>query len=335
MLEKLISNTNLLRAVDEGIITLSETSSAVIDALNSKQVSEIQKPDIAFLSKMKTPVNTEEENRFYQVEQFVIEASDFLNKNLDWTIQRKNWKRFLILENDNTQIFEIIEQRWNIIIAKNPITKMHIIYKFEWEKSDKNNHILWWLDNITKTHIDWYYEVTWNNSYWWIYFPNDEKIINGKNYYYVWQNWETKHLWDFKNVWDLKQFWDTVYFEWSNHDSKNIVIHNWSWVNKIPYWWNIPRESESWRYFLHIINNIWNQQQNEKHSLFDLCLLIYVFQNADEFTFELKNEWWKEILWNEIEWDFKEKRRIFPWYRIKKIKQYLYGLHFGNKYIKD
>lgn len=319
MTEKL-KNNDVIKAINEGNISLSEVIEEVNRKLNETKIWEIQGSDLPFIEKMKTKTSESENLRFIQVDQFVKDVSEFLSDKFSETIQTKNWKRFLVLWDNNDNIYEIIEKRWKAVIAYNPITKMHIIYKYIWEKSQENDFELSGLDKVSKTHIDWYYEVTWTNSYWWLHFPWDKKIVKWRNYYYIWENWDTKHLWDYKDVWDLKQFWPAVYFTSKNsYNFKKIVINNVYKTIEIPYWWTLEKKSESWKYFLHIINNIWSQIQSEKHSLYDLDLWNCIFKGADIFEYE--NKWDDEnnqIIWNHIIWAFRKKRKFLPWFRLEK-----------------
>ncbi len=321
-----LSNKDIIETVEKWTISLSEVIKAVNEKLNKTTIWEVHLKALPTIEKMKTPANKQEITRFNEVEEFLKNTANFRNdKALEQTLQELNWKKYLVLWDDD--IFEIKEQRWDVYIAYHPIKQKYIIYKFAWENSDKNTSLLWGLDSIKTTDIDWYYNISstkiemWSIA-WGTPQPEERKEFN---YYYIWKWWDTKYFGDYKHVSDLKQFWNATFFKWAtsnNQGFNKLVVHNWEKVKKIQSWYENTRKSESGRNLLHIIYNIWSL--NVTSSLFDLDTMEFVFEWANEFKADINfPENWVWTFWNDISYTFYEKRKWLGkilWYKKTKTQ---------------
>ncbi len=311
-----LSNKDIIKTVENWTITLSEAIQAINDKLNNTTVWEVPLEALPTIEHLKTPANEQEIVRFNEVEEFLKNTASFRNdKALEQTLQELNWKKYLVLWDDN--IFEIKEQRWDVYIAYHPIKQMYIIYKFVGENSGKNTSLSWWLDNIKKTNIDWYYNISSTKtvmcSYAWSKAVAEER--KEYNYYYIWKWWDTKYFWDYKSVSDLKQFWNATFFKWATSNNQvfnKLVVHNWDKIEKIPNWHEIKVKSESGKHLLYLIYNLWNLYTPKTHSLFDLDAMKYIFEKADEFNINIKD--WEDgiwIIWNNSNYTTREERTWF------------------------
>lgn len=319
-----LSNKDIIETIEKWTISLSEVIQAVNEKLNKTTYWEVPLEALSTIKniknlptivKMKAPATEQEIARLNEVEEFLKNTASFRNnKTLEQTLQESNWKKYLVLWDDN--IFEIKEQRWNIYIAYDQVKQIYIIYKFVGEKSDKNTSLLWGLKNIEKTNIDWYYDISSSKivmcSYAWSEVVPEER--KESNYYYIWKWWDAKSFGDYKHVSDLQQFWNATFFKWATSNNQifnELVIHNWEEVKKIPNWHEFKFRSKNGKHLLYISYNLWNPHITTTPSLFDLDTMEFIFEKADEFKFDIK-DWWEYniwILWDNSSYTIYEKRK--------------------------
>lgn len=322
-----ISKNDILEAAEDWVISLSELTLAIQDRLNNTLVWDTPIKALPIIQKIKTPTTTKETDRLNEVETYLNNTADLRSNSNKPTLQESNWVVYLALWEDN--IFEVREQRWDVYIAYHPIKQMYIVYKFLWEDSDQNTSLLWWLNSIDKTNIDWYYKFNSSrniefSSPWSVFWRSDVKK-HETSYYFISENWETQSFWDYKSVSELKKHWKAVFFTWYTSwvEDDLLVIHNWDKVEKIPSWWNVTRKSVSWKNLLWIQYNLWNNNKDTKHTLIDLDNMNIIFEQADKFTF---NVWDSENgVWtfeDEISWEFYEKRQWVAKLLWKKVIRY-------------
>lgn len=197
-----------------------------------------------------------------------------------------------------------------------------IIYKFLWEDSDQNTCLLWWLNKVDETNIEWYYVVSSSHEQIYRYFAwslKEKEIITKVGYHFIWENWENKNFWDFRKVWKLEKHWNAVFFSWESIDhGRVIVIHNWDKVKTILDWFKNTRKSKSWKHLLHIAYNF--PSDFSTSSLFDLDTMEFIFEWANRFNFNIhfpENDVW--TFENEISWEFHEERKWLAKLLWKKV----------------
>lgn len=324
-----LSQKDILRAIEDWVISLSELSSAIRDKLDKTLVWDVPLESISMIEEFKELPWEKEIKKFQKVEGYLKDIVNLRNESDKPTLKESNWKTYLVLWQDD--IFEVIEHRWPIYIAYNPIKERYIVYKFLWEDSDQNTSLLVDIYSIEKTNIEWYYKVEFCEKMEPIRFQDkftleifeisvwNEINIIGKWYYFIWENWETQDFWYFRKVWDLNRHWNTVFFNWALRNSRiYTVIHNWDIVREIPIWYGHTRKSESWRHLLHFLHNFpWN---NSTNSLFDLDNMRFIFERANRFIFNIsfpENDVW--TFENKISWEFHKKRQWLARLLWKKV----------------
>lgn len=315
------SNEDIIYAVNKWVISLSELAWAIQNRLNNTLVWDIPLEALPLISGFKTLPDEAEIKKFNEIEEYINNTSPLRKNSNKPTLQESNWKKYLVLWQED--IFEVIKQKWTIYIAHHPIKDTHIVYKFLWEESNQNTSLLWWIDKIDETEIDGYYKVIFwgkkpplrfTDHRTWKVFLLDlwaQKEITKVSYFYIWENWETQYLWDFEQIWELKKHWNAVFFTWQNlYRKPEIVVHNWTQIKTIPYWYENARNSQSWRHLLHIIYTDTRKQYTS--SLFDLDKMVFIFEYADEFDprmhFPKDNVWTFE---DKISWAFHKPRKWF------------------------
>lgn len=259
---------------------------------------------------MKQSSTKEETDWFQEIKNYLNNASNLRN-NPKSLLQKLNWETYLVLWEDD--IFEVIKQRWDIYIAYHPIKQTYIVYKFLWEDSDQNTSLLSGLNSIKKTNVDGYYKVEYTrnlefNKPWDVYWISDAKN-HEHTYYFIWENWETQDFWNYRNIWELRKHWNAVFFNWESYwHKKELIIHNWDKVEKIPAWHEIVRKSKSGRHLLYITYES-NKGMNMTETLFDLDSMKIIFEQANRFWYKISfsegNIWTYD---NNIFWEHHEKR---------------------------
>lgn len=113
------SNEDILRAIDNWIITLSEVTWAIKTKIDNTLVSDIPLKALPLIKKYKTQPLPAETKRFRKVEEYINNIGSLRNNSNKPTLQESNWKTYLVLWQDD--IFEVIKQKWPIYIAYHPI----------------------------------------------------------------------------------------------------------------------------------------------------------------------------------------------------------------------
>lgn len=159
MTSEKLSLEQILTWVQDWTISLQE----VVKAIKNRAwkitipLTSVTSEHLKLANKLTNSTTDEQKNHALKINNFLIETAEFRN-NFSWiTIIEKNWVRYLIIDKDN--IFEIQEQKWNVYIVCNPLTKKYIVYKYLWEWLE-NTVLLNHLDSIEKTKIEWFYKVS-------------------------------------------------------------------------------------------------------------------------------------------------------------------------------
>ncbi len=300
-------------------ISMHEVIVAAMKALNKKPIWEVPKEALPTIEKLKTPATLAEIIRFMDVSDFLEETvsvrSVYKETWADYAVTfepydplvEKNWKRYIV--HNNEDVYEVIEQRWNIYIAYNPLTKKYIVYKYLWEWK-KNEFLVYWITNIEETEFDWYYFIKYNN--WEV------------GYYYIWENWETTNLWEWDNVSKLNKFWNALCFESSYERRSSVIVHNWDKVEPIPFLALDYVTSINWRNFIITrVNELWSV----RYSMFDVDKMEYVFKDVIDINYEVQNiEWvWEKlakmeyVTFEDRTWLWAKLRQ--KWFWPKKVKK--------------
>lgn len=122
------SNQDILWAIEDWIITLSEVLWAIKTKLNNTLVSDLPLESLPLIKKFKTQPHPAETKKINRIEQYINDTSHLRNIFNKPTLKEVNWKMYLVLWQDD--IFEVRKQKWPIFIAYHPIKDMYIVYKF-------------------------------------------------------------------------------------------------------------------------------------------------------------------------------------------------------------
>lgn len=161
-----------------------------------------------------------------------------INENVSETKQKAD----SVFINYNGQIFNKIQEYWNIVITygKNNNCKTRCVFRIDW-----NPELL--LEDITsieKTKYSNWFKV--------------EKMMH-KWYYYISKDnfFEIEEWWI--DISDLKKFWDLFYFEYG----ENIIICNEKWERLILQRWYVSEITlNNWSQFLLVQYNFWGEDYN-------------------------------------------------------------------------
>lgn len=220
--EKIVWNKEILDWVQDWTISLSDLSDAIRKKLDSIiQEEKVPLENLPFINSFDTPPDEEMQERFNKVEQYLTNTSS-LRANYNWkdSVQESNGKRYLVIDKDN--IYEVIEQKWPVYVVCNQVKQTYRVYKFFWDWFLENTHLLWELDKLEKTDIEWYY-----------------KVQEGKElgYYFIWEEGDTQYLWDYEELKYIYKFWNVVFFKWYNWPKSDIVIYNGEKIVLLPGWY--------------------------------------------------------------------------------------------------
>ncbi len=291
-------------------ISLTEIIQTIQDKLGNTLVKDLPKEALDTIRKLKAEASEEEIKRFQKIEEYLQNISHLTTNPGINSLQEANWKTYLVLgkkENNEwdqeSEIYEVIEQRWVVYIWYHPLKEKYVAYRYYWEES--NICLLNWFYSFEETDIDWCYKLwaTKKDKYY-------------QSYYYISKDWEnTRWLGYFNIVWDLEQVWNTILFRWRiKKDNEDLIVaYNPNTQNEpehIPNWASLVKRSKSGKNLLWVQYNFANDKEKTKHTLYDLDNMQFVFKKADEFEFEL-SEKDSNIIENEISWKITKPRKLF------------------------
>lgn len=297
----------------EWIIEIWEVKKIIQNTISNKSIKEIlslENNDLKRITKIIKCDNSEENLQNDKTVQKFINETIELRKNFNWTtkVVENDWKKYLIAWPED--VYEISEQKWNIVIWYNPLKKTAIIYNLE----TKN------IEFLSENEI----KNSWVDGYYTCKLINQESTI-----IYINNNWVFKNIWNFKIKWLIKNFWNIVYFpciDWTENwkVKKYCILNKHLNFETIQWEYALQKRTLNWKNVLFITTYI-NTNDSNSTSIYDCDewkLLLDKWINVVFNDYWEHNDW-VERIWNAVKFDRKIRRFKFTrFYKtIKDMKE--------------